>query len=61
MKLILNENLEKLHRYKIHKMYLIGANDSFLFFTDDSEHKDGVVALSKELGFEVITEGIITV
>ena len=25
------------------------------------EHKDGVVALSKELGFEVIIEGIITV
>ena len=25
------------------------------------EHKDGVVALSKELGFKVITEEIITV
>ena len=25
------------------------------------EHKDGVLALSKELGFEVITEEIITV
>ena len=42
--LILNDNLEKLHRYKIHKMQLVGANDSFLFFAYDSEHKDGVVS-----------------
>ena len=44
MVLILNENLKKLHRYKSHEMNLIGANDSFLFFSKDSNHKDGVVS-----------------
>ena len=42
--LILNENLEKLHRFKSHDMKLIGANDSFLFFTNDSEHRNGKVS-----------------
>ena len=44
MILILNENLDKLHRFKSHRMDLIGANDSFLFFADDSKHKDGEVS-----------------
>ena len=42
--LILNENLEKLHRIKSHEMNLIGANDSFLFFTFDFEHEYGILS-----------------
>ena len=42
--IILNENLERLHSFKSHEMKLIGANDSFLFFANDSEHKNGEVS-----------------
>ena len=42
--LILNENLEKLHRFKSHSMNSIGANDSFLFFTFDFEHEYGILS-----------------
>ena len=44
MILILNENLEKLHRFKSHEMELDGANDSFLFFANYSEHTNGEVS-----------------
>ena len=42
--LILNENLEILQRFKSHEMYLIGVNDSYLFFINDSEHLNGKVS-----------------
>ena len=41
---ILNKNVKELHQYKSHEMNLIGANDSFLFFSNDSNHKNDVVS-----------------